>query len=160
MAITQREIDCARDLFNIGWSSDDPYAPTRYMTEDVHMRDIAMKTGPEAIMGHEAIVNRWKHVAGRMRLPVEDLFIGVDGESIVVQWFVYVRIVEGEHAGRWDMGEGNSLLYFRDGLVSLEVDYWHGRQGKCDDWEAHFAARQALGKARRGTVSGFWLPEA
>ncbi len=155
MAIGAHEIQVAKDLFNIGWSSDDPYAPTRYMTPDVVMRDIARL--PEPIVGHEAIADRWRHVAGRMRLPVEDVFVSDD--AAIVLWFVYVRIVDGDDAGRWDMGEGTSLLRFRDGLVSLEVDYWHGRQGKCDDWEAHFAARQALPRDRHWTVSGFWVPE-
>jgi hypothetical protein len=158
MAIGEHELQVARDLFNIGWSGDDPHGPTRYMTPDVRMRDIAMKGGPEAITGHEAIVNRWKHVAGRMRLPVEDVFVNPTDDSVVVQWFVYVLHVDGEHAGQWDMGEGNSMLRFRDGLVSLEVDFWHGRQGRCADWQAHFAARQALGAEERGRVSGYWLP--
>lgn len=158
MAIGAHEIQVAKDLFNIAWSGDDPYGPTRYMTADVRMRDIAMKGGPEAIVGADAIANRWKHVAGRMRLPAEDVFVNPDDDSIIVQWFCYVRHDEGEHAGKWDMGEGVSLLQFRDGLVSLEVDYWHGRQGRCDDWQAHFAARQALGRVERGRVSGFWLP--
>jgi hypothetical protein len=155
MSIGEREIQVAKDLFNIGWSDDDPYAPTRYMTDDIVMRDIASR--PEAIVGHDAIADRWRHVAGRMRLPVEDVFVSENG--IVVLWFVYVRIVSGEHEGQWDMGEGNSLLLFRDGLVSHEVDYWHGRQGRCDDWQAHFAARQALDVPRRTFVSGFWTPE-
>ena len=154
MAITQVEIDCANGLFFDGWCGDDPYGPCKYMTDDVVMRDINRH---EAIVGHEAIANRWRHVAGRMRLPVEDVFVSDD--AAIVLWFVYVRIVDGDDAGRWDMGEGTSLLRFRDGLVSLEVDYWHGRQGKCDDWEAHFAARQALPRDRHWTVSGFWVPE-
>jgi hypothetical protein len=155
MSISERELQVAQDLFNIGWSDDDPYAPTRYMTDDVVMRDIASR--PEAIVGHEAIANRWRHVAGRMRLPVEGAF--VSGDGVVVQWIVYVRHDSGEFEGQWDMGEGMSLLHFRDGLVSHEVDYWYGRQGRCKDWEAHFAARSALEVTARTTVSGFWNPE-
>lgn len=155
MTIGAREIEVANQLFWEGWSSDDPYAPTRFMTDDVVMRDIAKH---EAIFGHEAIAERWRHVAGRMKLPVEQIFVNDDG--IVVLWFVYVRIVDGEHAGKYAMGEGTSRLEFRDGLVSLEIDYWHGRQGMCDDWEAHFAARQALSTYDRGRVSGYWVPEA
>ncbi len=155
MSIGEHEIQVAKDLFNIGWSDDDPYAPTRYMTEDVVMRDIASR--PEAIVGHDAIADRWRHVAGRMRLPVEEVF--VSGEGAMVLWYVYVRHDSGEFAGQWDTGEGVSLLRFRDGLVSHEVDYWHGRQGRCHDWKAHFAARSALGLDRRTTVSGFWTPE-
>jgi len=155
MSIGEHEIQVAKDLFTIGWSDDDPYAPTRYMTEDVVMRDIASR--PEKIVGHDAIADRWRHVAGRMRLPVEEVF--VCGDGVMVQWFVYVRHDSGEFAGQWDMGEGVSLLHFRDGLVSHEVDYWHGRQGRCTDWQAHFAARCALGSTERAAVSGFWNPE-
>ncbi len=155
MAIGEREIECAKDLFNVGWSGDDPYGPTRYMTPDVVMRDIASR--PEAIVGTEAIADRWRHVAGRMRLPVEEVFVSDDG--VMVQWVVYVLHASGEHEGQWDVGEGVSLLHFRDGLVSHEVDYWHGRQGRCRDWRAHFAARQALGNPARAAVSGFWNPE-
>ena len=110
----------------------------------------------EAIVGHEAIANRWRHVAGRMRLPIEELFVSEHG--IVALWFVYVQIVEGEHAGQWNMGEGTSRLEFRDGKVCLEIDYWHGPQGRCDDWEEHFAARKALSRYDRGFVSGAWVP--
>jgi len=155
MSITEHEIQVAKDLFNIGWSSDDPFGPTYYMTPDVVMRDIASR--PEAIVGTQAIVDRWKHNAGKMRLPVEEVF--VSGDGVMVQWFVYVLRSSGEHEGHWATGEGVSLLHFRDGLVSHEVDYWHGIQGYCADWEAHFAARTALGNPARSAVSGFWNPE-
>ncbi len=154
MAIGEREIECAKKLFWEGWFSDDPWAPTKYMTPDVVMRDIVGH--PEAIVGHEAVADFWKKAAGRMRLPVEEMFISENG--ICVQWFVYVRIDSGDNAGKWDMGEGVSRLEFRDGLVCLEVDYWHGRQGICDDWEAHWAARKALSHAERGAISGAWNP--
>ena len=153
MTITQREIDCANGLFWDGWCGSDPYGPTKYMTDDVVMRDIAKH---EAIVGHEAIANRWRHVAGRMRLPIEELFVNEHG--IVVLWFVYVQIADGEHAGKWAIGEGMSRLEFRDGKVCLEIDYWHGRQGMCDSWDEHFAARRALPRAARGFVSGAWVP--
>lgn len=154
MAIGERELQCAKDLFWKGWFSDDPWEPTHYMTDDVVMRDIVGH--PEAIVGKQAVADFWAHAAGRMRLPVEEIYVSDNG--VMVKWFVYVRIVKGDNIGKWDMGEGVSWLEFRDGLVALEVDYWHGRQGVCDDWEAHWAARQAMSPLERGAVSGFWKP--
>lgn len=154
MAIGEREIECARRLYAEGWCGDDPYGPTRFMTEDVVMRDIAGH--PEALVGHDAVAGFWGPIAGRLRLPIEEIFVSEHG--VVVLWFAYVRFEEREDA-EWHCGEGCSRLEFRDGLVSLEVDYWHGPQTTCADWQAHFAARQALSRRERGTVSGAWSPQ-
>jgi hypothetical protein len=154
MPIGEREIECARRLFEEGWFSDDPYAPTRFMTDDAVMRDIAGH--PEALVGHDEIAEFWAPIAGRLRLPIEELFVSEDG--IVVLWFAYVRFETAPDAP-WHCGEGCSRLEFRHGLVSLEIDYWHGPQGTCDDWEVHFAARQALSRRERGQHSGAWSPQ-
>jgi hypothetical protein len=59
-----------------------------------------------------------------------------------------------ENRGRYLCGEGMSRLEFRDGKVCLEIDYWKGPQGKCDDCEAHFEARRAMSRSERGAITG------
>ena len=59
-----------------------------------------------------------------------------------------------ETKGKWLCGEGMSRLEFRDGKVSLEIDYWNGPQGMCDDWRTHFETRKAMSPEQRGAISG------
>jgi hypothetical protein len=70
----------------------------------------------------------------------------------------YLHITNDHHGpenlGRYLCGEGMSRLEFRDGKVCLEIDYWKGPQGMCDDWRAHFEERQALPPAERGARTG------
>lgn len=150
MPVTEAEIEIGRRLFVEGWGGDDPRGPLQFMTEDVVMRDIVGH--PQAMRGHEAVVNFWGAAAGSLKVPPEEIFVSENG--IALTWMAYVRLKEGEQAGKWLCGEGMSRLEFRDGKVCLEIDYWHGPQGVCDDWETHFKARQELPQAERGAISG------
>jgi hypothetical protein len=38
--------------------------------------------------------------------------------------------------------------------VSLEIDYWKGPQGTCDDATSHFEARRKLSRQELGATSG------
>jgi hypothetical protein len=154
MAVTKEEIEVGIKLFEEGWGGEKPEAPLQYMTEDVVMRDIVGH--PEAMRGHQAVVDFWGRSAGILRVPPEDIFVGENG--ITLTWMAYFQIRDDsagpENKGKWRCGEGVSLLAFRDGKVCLEVDYWHGPQGICDDWEEHLAARKAMSLTERGAISG------
>ncbi len=154
MTVTQEEIEVGIKLFEEGWGGEKPEAPLQFMTEDVVMRDIVGH--PEAMRGHQAVVDFWGRSAGILRVPPEEIFVGEDG--ITLTWMAYIQIRDDsagpENKGRWHCGEGVSLLAFRDGKVCLEVDYWHGPQGICDNWEEHLAARKAMSLADRGAISG------
>jgi hypothetical protein len=154
MAVTKAEIEIGRRLFVEGWGGDTPEAPLQFMTKDCVMRDIVGHA--EAMRGHQAIVDFWGKSAGHLKVPPEEIFVSDDG--VALTWMAYVRIRDDsrgkENVGKWICGEGMSRLEFRDGLVCLEIDYWAGPQGMCDDWEAHFNARQALSRAELGAITG------
>ncbi len=154
MAVSAAEIDIGKRLFIEGWGGDTPEAPLQFMTEDVVMRDILGHA--EAMRGHQEVVDFWGKAAGNLRVPPEEIFVSENGMSMT--WMAYVRILDdsqgAENKGRWMCGEGMSRLEFRDGLVCLEVDYWNGPQGTCDDWAEHLAARAAMTAEQLGQITG------
>ena len=133
MTVTQTEIEIGRRLFEEGWAGDTPETPLQFMTEDIVMRDVVGH--PEAMHGHQGVVDFWGGSAGILRVPPEEIYVGDNG--IALSWMAYIEITDDsegpENRGRWRCGEGMSRLEFRDGKVCLEVDYWHGPQGICDD---------------------------
>ncbi|MDE2932959.1 MAG: nuclear transport factor 2 family protein, partial [Chloroflexota bacterium] len=153
--VGQAEVEIARKLFEEGWSGGHVDAPLQFMTEDVVMRDIVGHS--EAMRGHDAVREFWAAAADTLKVLPEEIYVADSG--VVVMWMAYGQIPADakENAGRWGTAEGVSRLEFRDGKVCLEVDYWHGGQGVCDDWEAHWNARRARpwrggggrGRARR-----------
>ena len=149
---TSEELEIARRLFTEGWGGDHPDSPLQFMTEDIIMRDV--QGHPEAMHGYQAVRDFWGDFAGRLRVPVEDLYSSDRG--VVVLWMAYGRIPDdaSQNAGKWSCGEGMSRLEFREGKVCIEVDYWHGAQGVCDDWQEHFARRQAMPRRQRGAITG------
>ena len=150
MGIGAAELEVARRLFVEGWGGSTPEAPLPFMTEDVVMRDILGHA--EAMRGHAAVLAFWGASAGKLRVPPEEFFVSENG--IALTWMAYVLMGDGPNKGKWACGEGMSRLEFRDGKVCLEIDYWHGPQGMCDDWEAHFNARKKLSHAERGAMTG------
>jgi hypothetical protein len=70
----------------------------------------------------------------------------------------YLHIINDHHGaenkGKWLCGEGMSLLEFRGDKVCLEIDYWHGPQGMCDEWRSHLDARKAMSPSELGAISG------
>jgi hypothetical protein len=150
----ESEIEIARKLFEEGWSGPNRQAPLRFMTEDAVMRDILGHA--EALNGHEEIGNFYGPVAGLLRVWPEEYFVSENGVSLT--WMAYIEITNDLHGeenrGKYLCGEGMSRLEFADGKVSLEIDYWNGPQGICDDRDAHFAARRALSRAELGAVTG------
>jgi hypothetical protein len=150
MPIGAREVEVARRLFVEGWGGDTPEAPLQFMTGDVVMRDVVGHA--EAMRGHAAVVKFWGASAGRLKVPPEEFFVSEDG--VALTWMAYVLYDQGPDKGKWGCWEGMSRLEFRDGQVCLEIDYHHGPQGICDDWEAHFNARQKMSRAKRGEITG------
>jgi hypothetical protein len=152
--VGQAEIEIARKLFEEGWCGENADAPLAFMTEDAVMRDILGH--PEPLRGHEQIRNFWTAVAGGLRVLPEEIYANEQG--VALSWMAYIRIPDDsrgpENKGKWLCGEGMSRLEFRDGKVSLEIDYWHGPQGMCDDFRVHFEARKAMSPEERGAVSG------
>jgi len=147
-------IELARRLFEEGWSGGKRESPLPFLTEDAVMRDILAH--PEALRGHEAIMNFFGPVAPFLKVMPEEYFVNEEGVSLT--WMAYIHIVDDNHGpenkGRYLCGEGMSRLEYRDGLVSLEIDYWKGPEGKCDDWRAHLDARRAMSREERGAATG------
>jgi len=157
MGVTEAEIEVGRRLFVEGWGGDTPEAPLQFMTEDVVMRDILGH--PNAMHGHQGVIDFWGKSAGHLKVPPEEFFVSDNGASLA--WMAYVRIRKDrlgdkfpDKIGWWACGEGMSRLEFRDGLVCLEVDYWAGPQGVCQDWEAHLNARAVMSRAEVGAITG------
>ena len=154
MGVTAAEIEIGKRLFLEGWGGDTPEAPLQFMTEDVVMRDILGHA--EAMRGYQDVMDFWGRSAGNLRVPPEEIFVSENG--IAMTWMAYIRITDdsegAENKGKWRCGEGMSRLEFRDGLVCLEVDYWNGPQGICDDWEAHLNTRAAMSRERLGEITG------
>ncbi len=153
-AMKSAELETARRLFEEGWSGGHAEAPFPFLTDDVVMRDILAH--PEAMRGHAAIATFFGLVAKKLRVWPEEYFVSENG--IALTWMAYIRI-EGDEAGaenrgRWHCGEGMSRLEFRDGKVCLEIDYWRGPQGICDDALRHFEERRRLSREQRGARSG------
>lgn len=146
------EVEIARRLFEEGWSGGHVDAPLRFMTGDVVMRDVVGH--PEAMRGHDAVREFWARAAHTLKVLPEDIYVADSG--VVVLWVAYSQVPASaeENAGRWWCGEGMSRLEFRDGKVCLEVDYWHGAQGLCDDWQAHWDARRARPWHELGALTG------
>ena len=111
---------------------------------------------PEAMRGHAQIVGFFAPVARNLRVWPEEYFLSAEG--IALTWMAYIHIDDEQHGlenrGRWLCGEGMSRLEFRDGKVCLEIDYWRGPQGMCDDARSHFEARRELSRAERGAATG------
>ena len=153
-AIGDRELEVARRLFEEGWSGGHPEAPLPFLTDDAVMRDILGH--PEAMRGHAQIVEFFGPVAKHLRVWPEEYFLSDDG--IALTWMAYIHIDNDLHGpenrGRWLCGEGVSRLEFRDGKVSLEIDYWKGPQGMCDDARSHFEARRRLSREELGATTG------
>jgi hypothetical protein len=152
--IGDAEIEIARKLFEEGWSGPNRESPLQFMTEDAVMRDILGH--PEALNGHEEIGNFFGGVAGLLNIFPEEYFVSENGVSLT--WIAYIEIANDHHGeenrGKFLCGEGMSRLEFADGKVSLEIDYWAGPQGMCDDRESHLAARRKLSRAELGAVTG------
>ena len=148
------QIELARKLFEEGWSGGKPESPLPYLTDDAVMRDILGH--PEAMVGHEAIVAFFAPVAPALKVMPEEYFLNEDG--LALTWMAYIEITGDQHGpenvGRWLCGEGMSRLEFLEGKVSLEIDYWKGPQGMCDDWREHFEARKRMTRAERGATPG------
>jgi hypothetical protein len=154
MMTDAERIELARRLFEEGWSGDKPESPLPFLTEDVVMRDILAH--PEAMHGHQGILDFFGPGAGNLKVMPEEYFLNERGVSLT--WVAYLAITNDHHGaenrGRWLCGEGMSRLEFRDGKVCLEIDYWKGPQGMCDDWRAHLEERKALPAAERGARTG------
>ena len=150
--VGQAEVEIARKLFEEGWSGGHVDAPLQFMTEDVVMRDIVGHAEP--MRGHDAVREFWAAAAPTLKVLPEELYVADSG--VVVLWMAYGKIPDdaSENAGRWGTAEGMSRLEFRDGKVCLEVDYWHGGQGVCDDWQAHWDARRARPWRELGAITG------
>tara|TARA_B100001123_G_scaffold147952_1_gene171370 strand:+ start:10550 stop:11008 length:459 start_codon:yes stop_codon:yes gene_type:complete len=150
--VGQAEVEIARRLFEEGWSGGHVDAPLQFMTEDIVMRDIVGH--PEAMRGHAAVREFWQHAAPTLKVLPEDIYVA--GTGVAVLWMAYVQVPQSaeENAGRWLCGEGMSRLEFDGGKVCLEVDYWHGPQGVCDDWNEHWEARRARQWNELGTITG------
>ncbi len=150
----EERIELARRLFEEGWSGGKPESPLAFLTDDCVMRDILGH--PEAMRGHDAIVAFFAPVAPALKVMPEEYFVSADGVSLT--WMAYIEIMDDhqgpENKGRYLCGEGMSRLEYREGKVSLEIDYWKGPQGMCDDWKAHLEARRALTREQRGAVTG------
>lgn len=154
MAVTQAEIETGKRLFLEGWGGKTPDAFVPFVTEDFVMRDIVGHSAP--MRGHKAVMDFWGFVAGNLKVMPEEVFVSENGMALT--WMAYIRITDDSQGpgnkGKWQCGEGMSRLEFRDGKVCLEVDYWHGPQGICDDWEKHLKARAAMSRAERGAITG------
>ena len=147
-------IELARGLFEEGWSGGKPESPLRFLTHDAVMRDILGH--PEAMRGHDAIVAFFRPVATALKVMPEEYFVNERG--VALSWMAYIEILDDsqgpENKGRFLCGEGMSRLEFRDGKVSLEIDYWNGPQGMVDDWESHFEGRKKMTPEERGARTG------
>ena len=147
-------VELARRLFVDGWSGGSPESPLAFLTDDAVMRDIVGHPG--AMVGHEEIVAFFGPVAPNLKVLPEEFFPNDDG--VALTWMAYIRVPADPASGHPEpgylCGEGMSRLEFRDGKVSLEIDYWHGPQGRCDDWEAHFEARRKMTRAELGATTG------
>lgn len=150
----EERIELARRLFEEGWSGSHAEAALPFLTEDIVMRDTLGH--PEAMRGHEAIVNFVRPVAGALKVMPEEYFVNEHG--VALTWVAYLRIDNDQHGpenkGRWLCGEGMSRLEYRDDLVCLEIDYWKGPQGMCDDWKSHLEERRGLPREQRGARTG------
>jgi hypothetical protein len=148
------QIELARKLFEEGWSGGTPESPLPYLTDDAVMRDILGH--PEAMVGHAAIVNFFAPVAPALKVMPEEYFLNEEG--LALTWMAYIEITNDQHGpenkGRWLCGEGMSRLEFQGDKVSLEIDYWKGPQGMCDDWREHLEARRRMTRAERGATPG------
>ena len=136
----EERVELARKLFEDGWGGGTTEAPLEFMTDDVVMRDILGHPG--AMRGHDAIKQFWSAIAPHLKVMPEE----------------YIEITNDLHGeenkGRYLCGEGMSRLEFRDGKVSLEIDYWNGPQGMVDDWESHFEGRKKMSTEERGARTG------
>lgn len=150
----EEKIEVARRLFEEGWSGDKTESPLQFLTDDVVMRDIVAH--PEAMHGHGGIVDFFGPGAGGLRVMPEEYFLSDNG--LALTWMAYLHITNDHHGpenrGKWLCGEGMSRLEFRGGKVCLEIDYWHGPQGMCDDWESHLAERRGLSASELGARVG------
>ncbi len=146
--------ELARQLFEEGWSGGTPESPLPFLTDDAVMRDILGH--PEALRGHQEIKNFFSPVAAVLKVMPEEYFANEQG--LALSWMAYIEITDDNHGaenrGRYLCGEGMSRLEYRDGKVSLEIDYWNGPQGMCDDWKAHLDARRAMSPEQRGAATG------
>jgi hypothetical protein len=152
--IGEKELEVARRLFEEGWSGGTPESPLPFFTDDVVMRDILGH--PEAMVGHGQIVDFFAPVAKNLKVWPEEYFVSDDG--VALTWMAYIHVDNEAHGkenvGKWLCGEGMSRLEFRDGKVCLEIDYWKGPQGVCDDCTTHFEKRRGMSRAGLGAVTG------
>ena len=150
----EERVELARRLFEEGWSGGTPKAPLPFLAEDAVMRDILGH--PEALRGHQAIMNFFAPVAAVLKVMPEEYFLNDRGVSLT--WMAYIKILDDNHGpenkGRFLCGEGMSRLEYKDEKVSLEIDYWKGPQGVCDDWRAHFETRKTMSADERGAITG------
>ena len=148
------QIELAGRLFVEGWSGGTPEAALPFLTDDIVMRDILGH--PDAMLGHSAIVDFVKPVAAVLKVLPEEYFSNEQG--LALTWMAYIEIRDESHGpenkGRWLCGEGMSKLEFRGEKVSLEIDYWKGPQGICEDWREHFERRQRMTPTERGAIPG------
>ncbi len=152
--VGESEIELARRLFVEGWSGGHAEAPLPFLTEDAVMRDIAGHPGP--LRGHQEIKNFYGPVAALLKVWPEEYFCSDDGLSLTWMAYIYIdnELHGAENRGRWLCGEGMSRLEFAGDLVSLEIDYWNGPQGKCDDPAADFERRRRLSRRELGASTG------
>ena len=68
--VGKEEIEVARRLFEEGWSSGNPEAVRRFLTEDVVLRDVL--SGAEAIRGWANVNGFWEDASRTLKVPVED----------------------------------------------------------------------------------------
>jgi hypothetical protein len=153
MTETQR-IELTRKLFEEGWSGGTPESPLPFLTEDAVMRDILGH--PEPMRGHTEIAAFFAPVAKVLRVMPEEYFL--NGDGLALTWIAYIEITGDSHGpenrGRYLCGEGMSRVEFSGDRVCLEIDYWKGPQGMCDDWRAHFEGRRQMTRAERGATPG------
>ncbi len=152
--VGEAEIEIARRLFEEGWSGDIAESAVPFLTDDIVMRDILGH--PEALRGHADIVDFVRPVAGSLRVMPEEYFVNERG--VALTWMAYIHIDNDQHGadnkGRWMCGEGMSRLEFSGDKVCLEIDYWKGPQGICDDWKLHLDERRGMAPEQRGARTG------
>ncbi len=124
------EIEIAKKLF-AAWSSGDPDAPERYLTQDAVLYDVvegSEKAGWPAIRAFFAATLQF---APDVVLAPNAFWVNEDG--LAVRWEMSATAIKGmfgpDNDGRTWRSEGMSTLEFRDGRVCREVDYHHGGAG-------------------------------
>ena len=123
----QTEIEIARQLF-LAWSSGDADAPKKYLAGDAVLRDIVAgedKVGWPAIRAFFADgVKAWPD----LDLTPDQYWLNDRG--VALSWLMTATVPDDRFGpaakGKKWSSAGMTYLEFKDGKVTLEVDYHHG----------------------------------